>query len=295
MSVLKKREGFQGQKSIVLPRKIITEFCNSNSFAAGVYITDIGYYPRAQYHFRQRVHGIDQHILIYCIEGKGCVQVLKHKYELRAGTFIIIPADIAHNYASDAEDYWTIYWIHFKGSVSKRIVDAMKQQMNGYCGQVAFKQQRIDLFNDMYVCLERGYGNDNLCYANLSLYHFLSSFLYDGQFSVAEKVHANDPVELSISFMQQHLAQSLTLEEIARSVNFSASHFSAIFRKKTGHAPIEYFNHLKIQRACQYLHFTELRVKEIADKLGIEDPYYFSRLFTKLMGMSPNQYRLKKL
>jgi AraC-like DNA-binding protein len=46
--------------------------------------------------------------------------------------------------------------------------------------------------------------------------------------------------------------------------------------------------------ACQYLHFTELRVKEIADKLGIEDPYYFTRLFTKLMSMSPNQYRSSK-
>jgi AraC-like DNA-binding protein len=108
-------------------------------------------------------------------------------------------------------------------------------------------------------------------------------------------VHAADPVESSISFMQQNLAQLLSLEEIAQSVNFSASHYSAIFRKKTGFAPIEYFNHLKIQRACQYLHFTELRVKEIADKLGFEDPYYFSRLFTKLMGMSPNQYRVKKV
>ena len=82
---------------------------------------------------------------------------------------------------------------------------------------------------------------------------------------------------------------------MAKWVNLSGSHFSFIFKKKTGFSPIEYFNHLKVQKACQYLLFTDLRVKEIADKLGIEDPYYFSRMFTKLMGMSPGTYRTKRI
>ena len=294
MPVLKKREGFQGQKSIVLPRKILSEFSNSNTIASGIYITDIGYYPKAKYHYRQRTQGSDQHILIYCLEGKGKVQVQKGNYALQPGSFIIIPAGSAHSYASAEEDSWTIYWVHFTGPLSKKMVEAMKLKMNGFSSRVIFKQKRLDLFDDMYTCLERGYGNDNLCYANMCLYHYISSFLYDDQFNLVEKDHADDPVELSISFMQQHIAQPLSLEEISRSVNFSASHYSALFRKKTGFAPIEYFNHLKIQLACQYLHFTELRVKEIADKLGIEDPYYFTRLFTKLMSMSPNQYRSSK-
>ncbi|OQP38827.1 AraC family transcriptional regulator [Niastella yeongjuensis] len=295
MPVPKKSEGFQGQRSIVLPRQIATELNNSHSMASGLYITDIGYYPKAKYHYRRRINGSEQHILIYCLEGKGHVQVQKKRYDLQPGSFIIIPAGNPHNYASAEHDSWTIYWIHFTGSLSKKIIEILKQKINGYCGRVAFKQKRLDLFNDMYACLERGYGTDNLSYANMCLHHYIFTFLYDDQFNLAEKALADDPVELSISFMQQHIAKPLSLEAIAKSVNFSASHFSALFRKKTGFAPIEYFNHLKIQLACQYLHFTELRVKEIADKLGIEDPYYFSRLFTKLMGMSPNQYRSSKL
>jgi AraC-like DNA-binding protein len=54
-----------------------------------------------------------------------------------------------------------------------------------------------------------------------------------------------------------------------------------------------YFNHLKMQRACQLLQFTGLRIKEIAAEFGFEDPYYFSRLFTKTMGVSPTDYRNK--
>jgi len=87
----------------------------------------------------------------------------------------------------------------------------------------------------------------------------------------------------------------LTLKEIAEGVNLSGSHFSFIFRKKTGFSPIEYFNHLKVQKASQFLLFTDLRIKEIADKLGIKDPYYFTRMFTKLMGVSPATYRTKRV
>lgn len=78
---------------------------------------------------------------------------------------------------------------------------------------------------------------------------------------------------------------------IAENVNSSSCHFSALFNKRTGFPPIEYFNHLKIQKACQYLQFTQLRIKEIAFKIAINDQYYFSRLFTKVMGLSPSEYR----
>jgi AraC-like DNA-binding protein len=292
--MLRKKEGFTGQRAVVLPRKILTGFCMNNPMIEWLYITDIGYYPKAQYHFRQRVHGSEQHILIYCVEGKGNAHVMKKDYELRPGSFIIIPAGEQHNYAASEEDSWTIYWVHFKGSGSERLVTTLLQKINNHQGSVEFQAKRLGLFEDMYTCLERGYGNDNLCYANICLYHYISSFIYPDKFGLSEKKPDEDAVELSINYMQQNISQLLSLEDIARSVNFSASHYSSLFRKKTGFAPIEYFNHLKVQKACQFLLYTELRVKEIADKLGIEDAYYFSRMFSKLMGVSPNEYRAKR-
>lgn len=292
--MLKKKEGFRGQRSIVLPRKILAASSLNNPLIEWLYVTDIGYYPKAQYHFRQRTHGIDQHILIYCVDGQGSAQIGRKKYTLHPGSFVIIPAGEHHSYSSSEADSWTIYWVHFKGAIAGKLADALQRKINGYYGTVEFQAKRLSLFEDMYTCLERGYSNDNLCYSNTCLYHYLGSFIYDDKFMLSEKKQEDDTIELSISFMQQNISQLLTLDELARLVNFSTSHYSALFRRKTGFSPIEYFNHLKIQKACQFLHFTDLRVKEIADKLGIEDPYYFSRMFSKLMGVSPNQYRGKK-
>ena len=70
--------------------------------------------------------------------------------------------------------------------------------------------------------------------------------------------------------------------------------FSTVFKSRTGYSPIEYVNHLKVQKACQQLLLTEYPVKQIASHLGIEDPYYFSRMFTKIIGVSPVKYRSRK-
>jgi AraC-like DNA-binding protein len=91
--------------------------------------------------------------------------------------------------------------------------------------------------------------------------------------------------------MQDHIDKSLTLADLAANVNYSPSHYSSWFKNKTGFSPIEYFNQLKIQKACQYLQFTDLRIKEIAFIIGIHDAYYFTRLFGKTMGFSPKDYR----
>ena len=71
----------------------------------------------------------------------------------------------------------------------------------------------------------------------------------------------------------------------------SASHFSLLFRNRTGMSQLDYFIHLKLQQACLLLWTTQTKIKHIAAELGYDDAYYFSRLFKKYMKMSPLQYR----
>jgi AraC family transcriptional regulator of arabinose operon len=100
-------------------------------------------------------------------------------------------------------------------------------------------------------------------------------------------------VEKTINYMQENINTMIRLDDLSSYAKLSTSHYSAIFRAKTGYSPIEYFNQLKVQKACQYISFTSMSIKNIALSLGVEDQYYFSRMFTKLMGSSPNEYRKK--
>ena len=78
---------------------------------------------------------------------------------------------------------------------------------------------------------------------------------------------------------------------MAEEVRLSASHFSRLFAERTGHSPIDYFIQLKIQRACQLLNNSDWSIAEVAREMGFEDQFYFSRLFRKVMNMSPREYR----
>lgn len=293
-AVIKKKDGFEGQKAIVIPRTILNRQCVQNPLIHSLYITDIGYYPKAKFHYRERPHGADQHILIYCLEGSGRVKIGKDSYTIHPGNFFIVPIKTAHLYASDEKSPWTIYWIHFKGTMSNEIIKSFENQFQKNIGHIVFNEISLSLFNEIYRQLERGYSNDTLAYVNMSFWHLLSSFLYNGKCDTYRKQADKTPVDIAIDFLSASIEQPLTLDQMANAVNLSASHFSYLFKQKTGFPPIEYFNHLKVQKACQYLLFTDLRVKEISQKLGIEDQYYFSRMFTKVMGMSPNKYKEKK-
>jgi len=94
--------------------------------------------------------------------------------------------------------------------------------------------------------------------------------------------------------MRGNLSEKLNLNDLAVMTNLSASHFSSLFRKRTGMSPLDYFIHLKLQEACLLLLTTEIKVKDIASELGYDDQYYFSRLFSRYMKVSPLKYRLSR-
>ena len=107
----------------------------------------------------------------------------------------------------------------------------------------------------------------------------------DGASDAARKI------EQSISYMLQHLNQPLHVATLAAAVNVSPSHYSALFKRWTGCPPIDFFIHLRMQRACRLFDSTSLNVKEVAAALGYEDPFYFSRTFKAVNRVAPSEYR----
>lgn len=91
--------------------------------------------------------------------------------------------------------------------------------------------------------------------------------------------------------MREHLHGSLNLDELAAQFKLSRFHFAKTYRALTGHAPIQDFIQLKMALACRLLDRGDAEVRQVAEQLGYDDPYYFSRLFRKVVGMAPSHYR----
>lgn len=289
----KKKDGFPNEKAIVIPQEILLKV-QKNPMTSLLYPTDIGYYPHAENHYRQREEGSEQHILIYCHEGEGWYDIGKGRCFIKKNQFFIIEAGTPHTYVASAQHPWSIYWVHFAGEKSCLFAELFNRTSHIDDSPSARFDDRIRLFNEILVNLEMGYSVENLEYITLCLWYLLGSFRYIPQFREINKPQTQDTMQKVINFMKANLNKQLTLEDIAQSVNYSPTYLSTVFTQKAGMSPISYFNQLKIQKACQLLDFTDKKAKEIAFELSFSDPYYFSKVFSKYMHMSPKEYRMKK-
>ena len=98
-------------------------------------------------------------------------------------------------------------------------------------------------------------------------------------------------VEQVIAFIRQHLAQEFAAADLAAVAAVSTSRLNVIFHQQTGYSPMEYVSRLRVEKARQLLGDIRLSIKEIAAQAGFQDSFYFSKVFRRIDGLSPTQYR----
>lgn len=101
----------------------------------------------------------------------------------------------------------------------------------------------------------------------------------------------DDLIKAIRHFIQQHYREELTLESLADKVHLSPSYLSKLFKRETGENLSVYIQNVRIQQAKLLLRTTDLKTYEVAERVGISDPVYFSRTFKKITGMKPKDFR----
>lgn len=232
-------------------------------------------------------------MLIYCTDGEGWYKIHGTKHLLKKDEYIILPQNTPYAFGANNENPWSIYWIHFQGKNSIFYQPSNYTPHSITAGNSSRLQDRLRLFEEIYHCFSLAYTSEYMRYTSACLHLLLSSFIYLEQYRSIQTFTSKDLSfsEKVIHYMQENLSQHLTLAQMANQFKYSTSHFSMLFQKETGTSPINYFLKLKIQKACQYIELTNLKLQEIAIILGFDEPAYFSRLFTKIMGVSPSTYR----
>lgn len=284
------KEGFTGERSIILsPLTIRME--HQDPLVSCLYITDIGYYPHADGHYRNRQEPIDQYVLIYCMEGDGWYKLNGKTYNVHANQYFILPPNEPHAYGASSVQPWTIYWLHYKGSHASIYSEGQQEPQDIHPSVNSRISERLLVFEEIFNTLQLSTDAETLRYASSLLHYYLASMRYLRHYRQQTPHERDNVIEAVKHYMKENIERRLTLEHISQYAGYSLSHFSMQFRKNTGESPLAYLNRIKIERACQLLSTTNMRVNQICHKVGFDDSYYFSRLFKRLTGKSPKQYR----
>ena len=131
----------------------------------------------------------------------------------------------------------------------------------------------------------------DLLYASQLLTHLLGVMIRVRREAARQTPAARERVLASAAYMKDHPDRALDLETLASMAGVSMSHYCALFRALTGQSPKRYFTRVRMIRAQQLLATTADSVKIISDRLGFDDPLYFSRVFRLVHGMSPSEFR----
>lgn len=288
------KHGFSGQRLIVYPFYIIEKALN-DPLVSDLVVHSMGYFPKAENHFIERNSGCGEYLLIYCTKGEGWFQLNNKKHIVPENHFFILPAEQSHQYGSSEHDPWYIYWAHFKGVKAKYISEKLQGVIPIEIDNNSRKGDRIAFFDELLNVLESEIDESTVNYVNMSFNHLISSFLYVKTYKNAkfaqQKAENTFFISLATHYMNENLENRLTLKDISSQFGYSESYFYRLFFKETQYSPMHYFLRLKIERACQLLLNTNMKINQVSFKLGFEDPYYFSRIFKKTMGTSPKRYR----
>lgn len=293
--MIKIKDGFRGSRAIILPASVVADM-ERHFFQSKLYITDMGYYPKAFHHFRRRENGAAQYILIYCMSGRGWLELHGRTCTISENQFFIIPRDTPHAYGSHSRDPWSIYWIHFNGEMAPSYAEGRDIPTRVDPSDKSRVTERTALFEEIYATLEKGYGKENLHYVTSCLHYYLGSLTRSGESGEppGSPQHGRDVTERAIFYMRESIEKRVTLAELCIYLGYSVSYVSTIFKRHTGYSPMGYMNRLRIQAACKLLDFTDMKINQICHKVGISDPYHFSKLFAKTTGFSPSRYRAMK-
>lgn len=292
------REGFLGQRYITISAHDIDVMCH-NPLTKNLYVTYMGYFPKAKYHYYERPAGWADHILFYCTEGCGTVSFGDNVYKLEAEQYIVIPKGVPHYYGSDEEKPWTIYWVHFRGENADYMCRNMYKPCKITDANDSRKADRIALFEELYNTLNGAPSLQHLEYSSILLQHFMATFSHittyrfvRSEFNIRPNINI---IRQATHYLEEHLEDNITINQLAEWCGRSRSYIYRTFMKDIGQGPMEYYTHLKINNACLLLIHTRMSIRQISEKFNFSDSQYFARTFRKVMGTTPTEYRKQNL
>lgn len=243
------------------------------------------------YRWNGRSRG-DKFVLFqYTLSGEGhLVSGGKHyRIPKHHGFFVAVPDNHEYYYSPESDAPWEFIFLTAAG----RHVDAYWSDIVAKTGPVVTFKPNAQPIAMLWEMMENADTKTGLDKYELSvrLYEWIVACLraLDGRPEAGQAVP--DSIAAALRFMETQYHSFLTLEQIAAEAGMSKYHFCRLFLKHAGVTPIHHLTKIRIEEASRLLRQTRQPVAAIAAASGFDNSSYFGKVFRKLMGASPQQFR----
>ncbi len=266
------------------------------------------------------------HILILVAGGQCRFEMGNSSAVAEAGDAVFIPAGQTYRRSPVNDEMCEMLYVHFVTDgdlleleneeaarmISEGISKADQQLLDGRKTFVSvdpilyltyFNKGRGEAVKTLYDDLSKAvkeYRSDNGLYMTFGVCRLLSLLSRDLRRTVlagdmdTELIRIPANLKKAVWYIKQNESGHISLEALCRYCNVSPSQMIRYFKDAFGKTPIRYINEYKVNRAREMIQTTpELAIKNVCDALGFEDAHYFSRIFSKVTGESPREYKYR--
>lgn len=239
-----------------------------------------------------RSKGREDYQIIYIAKGKGYFTFDKEEIVVDEGNIVLYKPNMRQQYRYDSKDQSRIYWIHFTGNNIEKYLDELnfKEEL---IYKVGFTNEVTNLWENIIaeIQVRRMYYEELTEGMLMQLLAGLSRNIYEEKHNILT-THKN--IQKVIEDMHRNCNHAMTINEYAKLYNMSVCWFINNFKALTGMTPRQYMIHIKINKAKALLNDSQLNVNEVADIVGFQNAFYFSRAFKKMTGVSPKEWKTQK-
>lgn len=230
--------------------------------------------------------------LFFVVErGSGLLEYGGVRRHLQKGDCVFLDCKKPYLHRTNP-DLWQLRWVHFYGPNMGAIYK--KYQERG--GQAAFHAQHPEQFSKLLQWLYELANSDEYV-RDMQIYGGLVELLtllmreswHPGTVRIASGKKQN--LQEIKDYLDTHYREKITLDDLAERFYINKFYLTRVFKEQFGLPVTSYLVQLRITRAKRLLRFTDRTIESIAQDCGLNDANYFSRLFKKIEGTSPGEYR----
>ncbi len=229
----------------------------------------------------------DYYVFEYVVKGKGYIETPEEKYTVEAGDFYFLNKLCYHIYYSDPDEPYEKIFLVLKGSFVDFLVSGYRLSNSVYVKKCNLDGLMTQIIN--HLSREGPINYDRLSVWVLEIFQQLFPPPYQS------KTNTNFIPEMIKNYIDAHINEKITLDDISNNLYISKSHIERTFKEEYNQTPLAYCANQKISQVASMLITTNYSISHIAQQFGYSDVKYMSKIFKKIKGKTPMEYRRDKL